>query len=173
MVEEVSKPLLISLANRFTNYHSKAEFEDMYNIALFGLFESCNKFDNRNPSFLNYAKVVMQRQLHKEMEFMWAGKRNTAEEVSIDDLNDDYGYEYNQKDMILESISKKEFRETVEDIIDGLFSAENSEILKRYLIDEVQVCDIARESGSKYKKVHSIVRRGKERIEREYHLKYS
>jgi RNA polymerase sigma factor (sigma-70 family) len=172
-VEEACRPLLKSLADRFSQYHPKLEFDDLYSIGQYGLYEACLSFNQNNPSFCAYAKEVVKKIMFKELERLGAIKRSKSEEVSIEELDDFNGFEPISKDTILDDMISKEFMNSLESIIEDSFDCYNAEILKSHLIEDKRVCDIARDLGYKYKKVHSVIRRGKEKIEYEYHLRYS
>lgn len=167
-LERVAKPLLVSLSYKFAGYHQKFEYDDFYSLAQLGLYNACISFNEGNPSFLHYAKVVIIRSMWREVEYWNQGKRNIFNntEVSMDGTQD-----LPYPDELDDLVFIKEFRRQIVDIIDKCFDNHKSRILNLYFSGE-KVCDIANQTGTNYKSVHNIIKRGTEKIEKEYKKRF-
>jgi RNA polymerase sigma factor (sigma-70 family) len=168
-LEEVAKPLLISLSNRFAGFHDKFEFDDFYSIGLYALHKACMSFNEGNPSFLSYAKVIILRSFWREVEHWNQAKRNIF-------LNNEVSFETEEllySDNLDEIAFANEFREKLSLIIDDCFEEKRSKILKSYLFNNAKVIDISNDMGLNYKHVHKIIERGLKKIKDEYTSRYS
>lgn len=167
-LERVAQPLLRSLASRFSSYHHRFEYEDFYMIGVTALYKACVSYNPINPSFLDYAKVVMLRDYWRELDYQNAQKRTAfANDLSYDQILDDMG-EIPAIDDLVEDATLREMREHIESIIATSFSEQKADIMRKFLFDEMRVSEIAEVMELKYKNVHSTVKRGIERIRKEY-----
>ncbi|WP_124118415.1 MULTISPECIES: sigma-70 family RNA polymerase sigma factor [Paenibacillus] len=165
----VAEPLLVSLANRFSSYHHKFEFDDFYSVGLLALYKACQSFKAENPSFLDYAKLVILRAYWREIEYYNQGKRNVFEnrEVEMGD-SDDFIY----SDDLSQTVFLSDFREQLNLIIDDCFDEKKAQIIRMHIMQDMKVCDIASETRLNYKHVHKIIERGTQKIKKEYASRY-
>lgn len=163
-LEEVAKPLLISLSNRFASFHSKFEFDDFYSIGLHALHKACMSFNEGNPSFLNYAKVIILRSFWREIEHWNQGKRDIFQnsEVPLDKEEIQYQDDFDEIAFMCE------FRERVNIILDECFDDKKAMIIRMYIFKDKQVVHIANELGLNYKSTHKIIERGMIKLKNEY-----
>jgi len=173
-LERVAQPLLRSLSSRFSSYHHRFEYDDFYMIGAIGLYLACLSYDPINPSFLDYAKVVMLREYWRELDYQNAAKRSVyANDLSYDQMLEDTGVEPIEDESDLFEIARiNEVREHIESIVEQCFTQEKATIMKMFLFDEMRVIDIATELNLKYKNVHSTVKRGVEKIRKEYSTRF-
>jgi RNA polymerase sigma factor (sigma-70 family) len=169
-LEGVAKPLLVSLANRFSNYHYKFEFDDFYSIGMLALYEACMKFQEGNPSFLDFAKLFIIRAFWREIEHWNQDKRNIFKftEIEYDSMNDSI-YQSDLSQIVFVN----DFRDKLNLIIDECFDEKKSEILKMYFFNRERVCDIAQTTQLNYSYVHKVVERGTKKIKKEYSSRYN
>jgi RNA polymerase sigma factor (sigma-70 family) len=168
-LEGVARPLLVSLSNKFSRFHYKFEFDDFYSIGLLALYKACLSFREGNPSFLNYAKLVIVRAFWREIEYWNQNKRNVFEnsEVEIKESDDLY-YNFDMDDVVFTS----DFRSNVDTILDDCFNEKKSQILKMYFLQNMKVVDIANELRLNYKQVHKTIERGTKKVKVEYVKRY-
>jgi RNA polymerase sigma factor (sigma-70 family) len=168
-LERIAKPLLVSLSNRFANYHYRFEFEDFYMIALNAMYRACFEYDERNPSFLDFAKVFIFNRCSSEIEYWNQGKRNIFDndEVEFDNL---HGHAYS--DDMVDTIFINDFRSQVIEIIDENFDETKAKVLKLHILEDKKVVDIANELGLQYKNVYSVIQRGTKKIINKYAEKH-
>ena len=164
-LEEVARPLLISLSNKFTGYHDKFDFDDFYSIGLYATYKACLSFGDGNPSFLSYAKIFILRAMWHEIDYWNQGKRNIFE-VTEDEIKDSIDSMY-FTDMT-QIIFIKDFRKQIDTIINECFDEKKSNILRMYIFDDARVSDIASVTKLDYKYVYQVVSRGTKRLEEEY-----
>ncbi len=165
----VAKPLLVSLANRFSNYHDKFEFDDFYSVGLLALYKACQSYSAENPSFLDYAKLIILRACWREIEYYNQGKRNVFENREIE-MEDSEEFIYSED--LSQAVFLNEFREQLNLIIDECFDEKKAQILKMHIMQDMKVCDIANETRLNYKHVHKIIERGTQKIKKEYANRY-
>jgi RNA polymerase sigma factor (sigma-70 family) len=172
-LELVAKPLLVSLSRKFTKYHNKFEFEDLYSIALNSLYKACVSYNERNPSFLDYAKLIIIRDFWREIKYWNAKRRNSFEfsEVPIDSVSETLIFD-NSEEFDIEII-KSDVRDNISVIITECFDARKGEMLRRYFIENHRVIDIANDMDIKYKNVYSVVNRGMNKIVHEYRKRHN
>lgn len=167
-LEKVAQPLLNSLSRKYARCHHKLEVEDLYATAQHALYKACISYNEKNPSFLDYAKIIIIRDFQRQMKYWNAKQRNTFDtiEVPIDSVLDMSSYD-NIEEFDSE-IMKTDFRDNVVVIIDECFDAKKREILRRYFVDNQRIVDIAKDMNVKYKNVYSVVNRGMKKIIIEY-----
>jgi RNA polymerase sigma factor (sigma-70 family) len=181
-LERIASPLLVSLSKKFSNYHYKFEFDDFYSIALYSLYKACLEYDSRNPSFLDYAKSFIVRDFCREIQYWNADMRDIFKnkELSCEQSTDD-GATWSiiddiacirEDDSLTESVIKLEARENIKEIINSIFRKDKASIMMRYIFGDHRICDIANEMGINYKNAYSTIRRGMERISKEYERRH-
>jgi RNA polymerase sigma factor (sigma-70 family) len=171
-LERVAQPLLQSLARRFSNYHQRFEYDDFYNIGLLALYRACVSYDCRNPSFLDYAKLVMLREYWREIEYHNAEMRNVFENREI--LVDPQGscLDMAIDDNIHDGIEMDDFRREIGVIISQLYKGDKAGMVNMYLLDDYRVCEIAERYGVKYKIAHMTVTRALQRVAKAYSKRF-
>lgn len=172
-LEGIAKPLLISLSNQFSNYHYKFEYEDFYSIGMTSLYVACLSYNEQNPSFLDYAKLIILREFWKQIKYWNAERRNifTNKEVAVDVLVE-LGLEPICEEDINESAYLAEFRGRIEGIINDSYESEKAKVLKMYFIGGNRIVDIAKDMKIDYKNAYALIQRGAKKITREYAERY-
>jgi RNA polymerase sigma factor (sigma-70 family) len=168
-LEGVAKPLLISLSNKFAAFHDKFEFEDFYSIGLHSLHKACMSFKDGNPSFLNYAKVIILRSFWREVDYWNQGKRNIFQNSEVSFETEEISYANNLDEIAFMG----EFRDNLNAIIDECFEKKRGKIVKMYLFSDAKISDIAEETGINTKNVYKIIERGMHRLKEEYVKRYN
>lgn len=182
-LRDIAQPLTSNLSNYFSQLHYKFEYDDFYSICLNGLYQACLSFDDRNPCFLSFAKVVMTRACWREVDYWNMEMRNIfkVQEVSIVqewvDKEEDLGASlqgiYDDKELdACDILLYNEYRSDLAQIIDEVFDSVKAEVIKLYLFDDMSVSNISKKCGLKYKNTYSIITRGVSRVQKEYSLRF-
>jgi RNA polymerase sigma factor (sigma-70 family) len=164
--------LLVSLSNRFCSYHRMFDFDDFYSIGLFSLYKACLSFNDRNPSFFNYARICIFGDFCREMKKWSAERRNIFknQELYIEDIS---GYrEAAEHETFWDNFFALEFSHNLKELIYESFNEQKSNILKMYLLEDYRIIEISNITGLRYKNVYSIITRGVKKLENDYAERY-
>jgi DNA-directed RNA polymerase specialized sigma24 family protein len=88
----------------------------------------------------------------------------------VDDDKQGYNYTIDLQSNIRleEDYNSSEALSEVTEIINRIFKQEKAEIMRMYLIEDMRTVDIADKLGIHYKKAHSAIARGLDKIQKEY-----
>lgn len=170
---EVAHPLLTSLANKFSSYHPRFEFEDFYSIGQAALYEACKSYNPANPSFLDYAKVFIQRAAWREVTYWTQDKRDVFRNMEVlaeNPFKDPLLFETSEPSIEIDMgmvMFTKDLRSEFESIL-GEFEEERARILRMYVIDGFKVSEIAKATDTDYKRTYHIVTHGIPCIQKAY-----
>jgi len=170
-LERLAKPLMSNLSFSYSSLHAKFEYEDFYSICRNALYEACMEYDLRNPSFFSYAKTFMVNQCNRELEYWSMEMRNIfkVKEIMVG-LGGDIATKYSiiALSTVEDEAFQHQFREEINEILSAMFNKEKAEILRLYLFYDMRPRDISNAMKIKYHNVYSTIRRGLEKIEKEY-----
>lgn len=171
-LEEVARPLLVSLSNRFSRYHYKFDFDDFYSIGLLAIYNACMTYNRENPSFLDYAKVFILREFWHEIKYWNAQCRNVfnTSEATLDCIMELTTSD--EVEQLHKELEISDFRNNLINLIDELFDKDKARMIKMYILEERKIIDIASIMDLKYKKVYSAISRGLEKIISEYVMRF-
>lgn len=163
---EKYKSLVNMKANRF--FLVGAEDDDMVQEGMIGLFKAIQSFDlEKNNSFKTFANLCIERQLitaiktsnrQKHIPLNSSFSLNTAaydenEDTSVIEILDT-----NVVEDPLETITKREYMEFVENRIEKNLSGFEKQVLSRYIQGESYV-DIANKLNSPVKSIDNAIQR--------------
>ena len=163
---EKYKSLVNMKANRF--FLVGAEDDDMVQEGMIGLFKAIQSFDlEKNNSFKTFANLCVERQLitaiktsnrQKHIPLNSSFSLNTAaydenEDTSVIEILDT-----NVVEDPLETITKREYMEFVENRIEKNLSGFEKQVLSRYIQGESYV-DIANKLNSPVKSIDNAIQR--------------
>lgn len=153
-------------ANRF--FLIGAENDDMMQEGMIGLFKAIQSFDSeKNNSFKTFANLCIERQLITAIKTSNRQKHiplNSSFSLNISayDENEDTEVidilDANTVEDPLETITKREYREFIENKIDKNLSAFEKKVLNRYVQGESYV-DIATKLDSPVKAIDNAIQR--------------
>jgi RNA polymerase sigma factor (sigma-70 family) len=176
----LTRPLMVSLSKKFSDLHYRFEFDDFYAICMNALYEACMEYNPRNPSFFSYSKSFMLRQCWRELEYWNADMRNifVQDEVSCDatmfdeDSDMEYSIQLIDEHETSEIAERGEFKSHIAEIIDTLFVADKHRVMKLYVVEDMSPKDISAKTGLHYQNTYAIIRRGMEKVTKEYKERY-
>lgn len=153
-------------ANRF--FLIGAESDDMVQEGMIGLFKAIQSFDlEKNNTFKTFANLCIERQLITAIKTSNRQKHQPLNSsfslnLSAYDENEDTEVidilDANTVEDPLETITKREYRESLENKIDENLSAFEKKVLNRYIQGESYV-DIATKLDSPVKAIDNAIQR--------------
>ena len=163
---EKYKSLVNMKANRF--FLVGAEDDDMVQEGMIGLFKAIQSFDlEKNNSFKTFANLCIERQLITAIKTSNRQKHmplNSSFSLNLSayDENDDTTVmeilDTNTAEDPLDTITKREYMEFVENKIDKNLSGFEKQVLSRYIQGESYV-DIANKLNSPVKSIDNAIQR--------------
>ena len=163
---EKYKSLVNMKANRF--FLVGAESDDMIQEGMIGLFKAIQSFDlEKNNSFKTFANLCVERQLitaiktsnrQKHIPLNSSFSLNTAAYDENEDTTVMEILDTNVVEDPLETITKREYMEFVENKIDKNLSGFEKQVLSRYIQGESYV-DIANRLNSPVKSIDNAIQR--------------
>ena len=163
---EKYKSLVNMKANRF--FLVGAESDDMIQEGMIGLFKAIQSFDlEKNNSFKTFANLCVERQLitaikssnrQKHIPLNSSFSLNTSAYDENDDTSVMEILETNFAEDPLDTITKREYMEFVENRIDKNLSGFEKQVLNRYMQGESYV-DIASKLNSPVKSIDNAIQR--------------
>ena len=163
---EKYKSLVNMKANRF--FLVGAEDDDMVQEGMIGLFKAIQSFDlEKNNSFKTFANLCIERQLITAIKTSNRQKhmpQNSSFSLNLSayDENDDTTVmeilDTNTAEDPLDTITKREYIEFVENKIDKNLSGFEKQVLSRYIQGESYV-DIANKLNSPVKSIDNAIQR--------------
>jgi len=163
---EKYKSLVNMKANRF--FLVGAESDDMIQEGMIGLFKAIQSFDlEKNNSFKTFANLCVERQLitaikssnrQKHIPLNSSFSLNTSAYDENDDTSVMEILETNFAEDPLDTITKREYMEFVENKIDKNLSGFEKQVLSRYIQGESYV-DIANRLNSPVKSIDNAIQR--------------
>ena len=163
---EKYKSLVNMKANRF--FLVGAEDDDMVQEGMIGLFKAIQSFDlEKNNSFKTFANLCIERQLITAIKTSNRQKHmplNSSFSLNLSayDENDDTTVmeilDTNTAEDPLDTITKREYIEFVENKIDKKLSGFEKQVLSRYIQGESYV-DIANKLNSPVKSIDNAIQR--------------
>ena len=163
---EKYKSLVNMKANRF--FLVGAEDDDMIQEGMIGLFKAIQSFDlEKNNSFKTFANLCIERQLitaiktsnrQKHIPLNSSFSLNTAAYDENDDTTVMEILDTNFVEDPLDTITKREYMELIENKIDKNLSGFEKQVLNRYIQGESYV-DIASKLNSPVKSIDNAIQR--------------
>ena len=163
---EKYKSLVNMKANRF--FLVGAESDDMIQEGMIGLFKAIQSFDlEKNNSFKTFANLCIERQLitaikssnrQKHIPLNSSFSLNTSAYDENDDTSVIEILETNFAEDPLDTITKREYMEFVENRIEKNLSGFEKQVLNRYIQGESYV-DIANKLNSPVKSIDNAIQR--------------
>lgn len=158
--------LVTMKANKF--FMVGAEKEDMIQEGMIGLYKAIKSFsEDKNTSFKSFANMCIERQLitaiktsnrQKHMPLNSYLSLNTAAYEDEDNTELMDVFNNNTVEDPLETITKKEYYKTVENVIDKSLSDFEKQVLARFMRGESYV-DIANKLDAPVKSIDNAIQR--------------
>lgn len=169
-LEEIAKPLLYFMAQKFSSMHHKFEYEDFYSICRYSLYESCCKFSYngnvKNPSFLSFAKLIIERACWREVRHWNADRRNPFDnsEVSLDDLIENTNFDVTDENSRTRNGISAELRRDLVNAIQSLPNKRDAFVLYAYTYEDKSVEEISKVIGTKPKYIYQILNKARKEL---------